>query len=97
MVEKLLDGFGSLVVDVTVAVLLARLDELNIAAVVLIVTVTKPPTLTVPMLQLTVPPACVQIPWLVETETKVTCGTGNGSETITPCATPGPLFVICNV
>jgi len=31
VVEKLLDGFGSLVVDVTVAVLLARLDELNIA------------------------------------------------------------------
>jgi len=89
--------FGSLLVDETVAVLVARLDELNIAAVVLMVTTAKPPTLNVPMVQLTVPPAWEQVPWVVETETKVTCGTGNGSETTTPVATPGPLFVICNV
>ena len=97
VVEKLLLGLGSLVVDETVAVLVARVDELNMTAVVLMVTIARPPTLKVPMLQLTVPPAWEQVPCVVETETNETCGTGNGSETTTPCATPGPLFEICNV
>ncbi len=62
VVEKLLVKFGSLVLEVTIAVLVAKVDELNIAALALIVTRTKPPTGIVPILQLTVPAACEQVP-----------------------------------
>jgi hypothetical protein len=71
-------------------------DELNVCAVVLIVMIAKPPTLSVPKLQLTVPPLCEQVPCVVDTETKLTA-LGNGSDTATPCATAGPLFVTCSV
>jgi len=94
--EKLFAGFGSLVVEVTVAVLDAVVEELNVEAVVLMVMITRPPTLIVPILQLTVPPACEQVPWVEETETNVTW-VGNGSETATPWATPGPLLETCRV
>src|SRR5271163_4971860 len=100
-VEELLERLGSLVVAVTVAVLLARVEELNMAAFTLIVIRTSPPTPSVPMLQPTVPVAptagCVgQVPCVVVTEVKVTAE-GKGSETVTPCAVAGPLFVTCRV
>lgn len=90
------DEFGSLVEEPTLAVLTTSDDELNVTAVVLIVMLTKPPTLTVPKLQLTVPALCEQVPCVVETETNVTW-LGSGSETFTFCATAGPLFVTCSV
>ena len=90
------DVFGSLIEEFTVAVLTTSDDELNVTAVVLMVMVTKPPTLTEPKLQLTVPAACVQVPWVVDTETNETW-LGSGSETFTFCATAGPLFVTCSV
>src|SRR5277367_2532781 len=94
--EKLLLVFGSLVVEPTVAVFGTSDDELNVTAVVLMVMITRPPTLTDPKLQLTVPALCVQVPCVVETETKVTW-LGRGSETLTFCATAGPLLVTCSV
>jgi hypothetical protein len=88
--------FGSLVEEPTLAVLTTNDDELNVTAVVLMVMVTKPPTLTEPKLQLTVPALCVQVPCVVETETNVTW-LGSGSDTFTFCATAGPLLVTCSV
>ena len=84
------------VVAPTVAVFAASDDVLIVSAVVLIVMITRPPTLNDPKLQLTVPPLCVQVPCVVDTETKFTA-LGNGSDTPTPCATAGPLFVTCSV
>jgi len=94
--DKLFRRFGSLVVDVTDAVFVAVDDALKVVAVVLMVMRARAPTLIVPMLQVTVPAACAQVPCVVETETKVTCA-GSGSRTETPSATPGPLFVTCSV
>ena len=94
--EKLFAEFGSLVEELTVAVFSTSDDVLNNAvAVVLIVMITKPPTLTEPRLQLTVPALCVHVPCVVETETNATW-LGRGSETFTFCATAGPLLVTCN-
>ena len=88
--------FGSLVVAATVAVLATSDDELNVTAVVSIVMIARAPTLSDPKLQLTVPPLWLQVPCVVETETNDTA-LGKGSETETPCATAGPLFVTCSV
>ena len=71
-------------------------DELNVTAVVLMVMVTSPPTLTEPKLQLTVPALCEQVPCVVETETNDYLA-GQRIRTFTFCATAGPLFVTCNV
>lgn len=90
------DEFGSLVEEPAVAVLTTSDDELNVTAVVLMVMVTRAPTLTDPKLQLTVPALCVQVPCVVETDTNVTW-LGSGSKTFTFCATAGPLLVTCNV
>ena len=51
--EELFVEFGSLVVAETVAVLVDCVEELNVLAVTLIVTMAKPPTLIEPRLQLT--------------------------------------------
>src|ERR1700722_13495439 len=56
--EKLFKRFGSEVEDVTLAVFAAKLLELNVVAVVLIVTVTEAPLVSVPSVQVTVPLAC---------------------------------------
>jgi hypothetical protein len=53
-VDELFAMFGSLVVELTVAVLEDRLAELNVAAFTLIVMITNPPTLTDPRVQFTV-------------------------------------------
>ena len=60
--------FGSLVLAVTVAVFEASVAELNVEAVTLIVIRTRPPTLTEPRLQVTVPEACEQLPCVVEAD-----------------------------
>jgi hypothetical protein len=88
--------FGSEVEDPTLAVLTTSDEELNVTAVVLMVMVTKAPTLTEPKLQLTVPALWEQVPCVVDTETNDTW-LGSGSETFTFCATAGPLLVTCNV
>ena len=93
-VELLFAESGSLVVAVTVAVFVASDAELNVTAFTLIVMITTSPTLSVPKLQVTVPAACKQLPCDVDTEVNITCE-GNGSETLTPVATAGPLFVTC--
>ena len=69
---------------------------LKVEALTLMVMIARPPTLSVPMVQLIVPEACVQDPCVVLTFTNVICA-GRGSETVTFCATAGPLFVTCNV
>jgi hypothetical protein len=95
--EKLFAEFGSLVEELTVAVFSTSDDVLKFAvAVVVMVMITKPPTLTEPKLQLTVPALCVHAPCVVETETNATW-LGSGSETFTFCATAGPLLVTCSV
>jgi len=90
--------FGSLVVELTVAVLDVSVpDPVNVAAFTLIVMITNPPTLTDPRVQVTVV-VPVQLPCEagIETELKVTV-LGSTSVTVTPCATAGPLFVTWSV
>lgn len=68
--EELLAEFGSLVVAVTVAVLVEREEELKELAVTSIVTVTSPPTLTLPSEQVTVvvEEVYVQVPCEVDAD-----------------------------
>ena len=94
--EELLAEFGSLLVELTVAVLLALTAELNVDALTLIAIVASPPAPIVPRLQVTVPAACEQVPCVVDTEAKVTCA-GSGSLTVTPRAVAGPLLLTCKV
>ena len=94
--EKLLARFGSLVEAPTVARLGTSDAELNVTAVVLMVMTTRPPTLIEPRLQLTVPALCEQVPCVVETDTNDTW-LGRGSDTLTFCATAGPLLVTVSV
>jgi hypothetical protein len=68
-VELLLVLLGSLVVAVTVAVLLDCVVELKVPAVTLMVMIATPPTLSVPILQVTVGAVYEHVPWLVELET----------------------------
>lgn len=82
-VDVLFVALGSLVVAVTVAVLEAVVPELKVLAVTLIVMMARLPTFSVPRLQVTVPAACEQDPWVVETDVKLTCA-GSGSLTLTP-------------
>lgn len=69
---------------------------LKVEALTLMVMIARPPTLSVPIEQLTVPDACEQVPCVLLTFTNVIC-MGSGSETVTFCATAGPLFVTCSV
>jgi len=55
-----------------------------------------PPLAMVPRLQVTVPEACVHVPWLLETEPKVTLP-GRTSVNATPVAWPGPRLVTVTV
>src|SRR5579863_5720 len=71
--------------------------ELKVAAVVLILIIAVPPTPSVPIAQVTVPlveptAGVVQLPCVTDAEVKVTWA-GSGSDTLTPVATAGPLFV----
>src|ERR1700757_1381767 len=95
--DELLVGLGSLVVVATVAVLQTEYGMplivahglplvLKVEALTLMVIIARPPTLSVPMVQLIVPAACVQVPCVVLTFTNVICA-GSGSETVTFCAT----------
>lgn len=68
-VEVLFVRFGSLVVELTVAVFVASVEELNVAAFTLIVMITRPPTPIEFRVQLTVPALCEQVPCVVEAET----------------------------
>lgn len=65
-VELLLVLSGSDVAELTEAVFTAKLAELNVVAVTLIVTVTICPLLIVPILHVTVPPACEQVPCVAD-------------------------------
>ena len=58
-VEELFARFGSLVVELTVAVLVVSDEELNVLAVTLIVTIAELPTLRLPKEQFTVVVAAV--------------------------------------
>ena len=105
--EELLVGFGSLLEVATVAVLQTEYGMpftvahglplvLKVEALTLMVMIARPPTLSVPIEQLTVPETCVHVPCVVLTFTNVICA-GSGSETVTFCATAGPLLVTCSV
>src|ERR1700685_26613 len=95
-VEELFGAFGSLVVEVTVAVFDDNVAELKLAAVTLMVIITRPPTFMLLNVQFTVVVAdiYVQLPCDAgtKTEVNVTCA-GSTSDTATPCATAGPLFI----
>src|SRR5260370_20874971 len=56
------------------------------------VIVTVAPTARLPTVQVTVPDACVQVPWVDDADTKVTPA-GRVSVTPTPVAGLGPLFL----
>src|SRR5271157_5460420 len=74
-------------------------EPLKVAAFTLMVMITTVPTFIAPIVQLTVPVAptagLVQVPCVVARLVNVTAE-GNGSETVTPVATAGPLLVTCN-
>ena len=57
-----------------------------------VATVATAPFNTVPNAQVTTPPASLQVPWLGVAEIKLTSA-GNGSVSVTPVASEGPLFV----
>ena len=99
-VEELFVEFGSLVVEVTVAVFEDKVAELNDAAVTLMVMITRPPTFMLFSVQFTVvvTDVYVQLPCDagIDTDVNVTSA-GNTSVTLTPCATAGPLLVTCSV
>lgn len=95
-VEVLLVRLGSDVVAVTVAVFEACVDELKVAAVTLIVITAKAPTPIEPILHVTVPALCEQLPSVVDAETYVT-SVGRRSDTLTPSAVAGPLLVTWSV
>jgi hypothetical protein len=92
--------FGSLEVELTVAVFEDKVDELKLCAATLIVMITNAPSFILFRLQLTVVVEDVyeQLPCEAgtDTELKVTCD-GSTSVTVTPVATAGPLFVTCKV
>src|SRR5918996_5433256 len=56
------------------------------------VTVAVSPPATDPRLQVTVPPARLQLPWLLVEDTYCVVGS-SWSVSVTPVAVPGPLFV----
>ena len=66
-----------------------------LVGVTTIVTVACAPAASVPMAQITVPEAWLQLSVLETAESKVTFG--GVSETVTPAAALGPLFVTVSV
>jgi hypothetical protein len=67
-VEELFVKLGSEVVELTVAVFVEVEAELKVVALTLIVTTAVLPTLRLPSVQVTVPAATAQEPWLVKDE-----------------------------
>src|SRR5260370_747525 len=90
----LLAVFGSGSLPFTVAVLV--MVPAVAGAVALMVIVTVAPTARLPTVQVTVPDACVQVPWVDDADTKVTPA-GRVSVTPTPVAGLGPLSVATTV
>src|SRR5438128_2756248 len=90
----LLAGFGSDSLALTDAVLV--MVPAIAAAVALMVIVALAPEARLPTEQVTVPDACVQVPWLDVAEAKVTPA-GRVSVTPTPVAAEGPLLVATTV
>src|SRR5437870_4535502 len=86
----LLAVLGSVSFPLTVAVLV--IDPAVAGAVTVMVIVALAPEARLPTVQVTVPDACVQVPWLEDAETKVT-PLGRVSVTTTPVAGLGPLLV----
>jgi hypothetical protein len=93
-----LDEFGSLVEELTVAVLLDSEAELKVFAAALMVTTATLPTLKLPRLQETVVVAdvYVQVPCEADELVYTTCA-GIMSVTVTACAIAGPAFVTFSV
>jgi hypothetical protein len=85
---------GSASVAVTLAVLVIVPPALG--AITEIVTVADPPLAIVPRLHVTVPLACVHVPWVAVADTKVTPA-GNVSVKVTPLAPLGPALLTLTV
>src|SRR5215211_1879366 len=92
-VAELFAVFDSASAPTTVAVLQRSPVAVGVAMIVI---VTVAPAATVPMLQVTTPPAAAQVPCVVEAETKFTVA-GSGSAAVTPVAVLGPAFVTVSV
>src|SRR5881396_2189084 len=90
----LLAVFGSASLPLTEAVLV--MVPAVAGAVALMVIVALAPEGRLPTEQVTVPDACVQVPWLELAETEVT-PLGRVSVTVTPVAALGPLFFATTV
>jgi hypothetical protein len=86
--------FGSGSLPLTDAVFV--MDPAVAGAVALMVIVALAPEARLPTVQVTVPDACVQLPWLEVAEPKVTPA-GRVSVTTTPVAGLGPLLVATTV
>jgi hypothetical protein len=85
---------GSASVAVTLAVLV--IVPLEVGALTTIVTVADPALAIVPRLHVTVPLACVHVPWVAVADTKVT-PEGSVSVTVTPLAPLGPALLTLTV
>src|SRR5438309_29244 len=93
-VELLFAGFGSVWLPETVAVLVILVALAGAFTTMVIVAVA--PEASEPMLQVTVPEALVQVPWVELAETNVT-PEGRVSVTVVPVAPFGPLLVAFRV
>src|SRR5579863_577823 len=67
-VDELFKRFGSEVVELTVAVFVEVVEELKVVALTLMVTTAVLPTLRLPSVQVTLPVANAQEPWLANEE-----------------------------
>ena len=104
--EVLFAKLGSEVVLLTVAVFTVSDPELKVEAVTLMVTSTWAPTLMEPRLQFTWRVEGYGVTTLIAVVEQEPCGVkeetyvvvdGMLSETVTPCATAGPLFEMASV
>ena len=85
--------FGSVSLPLTVAVLVMVPTEVGLTV---IVNVALAPEASEPALQVTVPEALVQVPWVEVAEPKPT-PEGRVSVTVAPVAASGPLFLAVRV
>jgi hypothetical protein len=90
---ELLAGLGSASLALTVAVLVTVPTVVGVA---LTVTVAAAPEESDPRLQVSVPEAKVQLPWVEDAELKPTPA-GRASVTTTPVAAEGPLSLATTV
>jgi hypothetical protein len=96
VVAVLFAGFGSATALATVTVFVIVVPPAAAVGVTTMVAVALAPAANVPIVQVTVPPACVQVPAVDIADTKITLA-GSVSVSVVPVAGFGPLLVTVTV